>query len=172
MMCLYFHRIHQNISLHVTGHLAINNSFIFARCREFDIMDSMVQKLEKYADNLENIVQHRTAELMDEKQKTDMLLHRMLPEWISALLAIICYAVSQAEPLCVRDKSQLNPIKVWWKCWTSHRCPLLYFITVNADLLHVGCVKLTAHCPVFYAVFQLRGGRTESWSHCASTDVS
>jgi len=42
-------------------------------------MDSMLQKLEKYADNLESIVQHRTAELMDEKHKTDMLLHRMLP---------------------------------------------------------------------------------------------
>jgi len=42
----------------------------------------MVQKLEKYADNLENIVQERTAELMDEKQKTDMLLHRMLPPYV------------------------------------------------------------------------------------------
>jgi len=44
-------------------------------------VDSMLQKLEKYADNLENIVQHRTASLIDEKQKTDMLLHRMLPPY-------------------------------------------------------------------------------------------
>jgi len=43
-------------------------------------MDSMVQKLEKYSGNLENIVQHRTAELIDEEQKTVMFLHRMLPE--------------------------------------------------------------------------------------------
>jgi len=42
-------------------------------------MDSMVQKLEKYADNLESIVQQRTAELIDEKLKTDKLLYRMLP---------------------------------------------------------------------------------------------
>jgi len=49
-------------------------------------MDSMLHKLEKYADNLESIVEQRTAELMDEKQKTDMLLHRMLPTW--ALFAI------------------------------------------------------------------------------------
>jgi len=42
-------------------------------------MDSMLRKLEKYADNLEDLVQQRTAELMTEKQKTDMLLHRMLP---------------------------------------------------------------------------------------------
>jgi len=44
-------------------------------------MDSMIQKLEKYADNLENIVQQRTAELIDEKHKTDMLLYRMLPTY-------------------------------------------------------------------------------------------
>jgi len=42
-------------------------------------MDSMLKKLEKYAENLESIVQDRTAQLMDEKQKTDMLLYRMLP---------------------------------------------------------------------------------------------
>jgi len=45
-------------------------------------MDSMLQKLEKYADNLENIVQQRTAELVEEKHKTDMLLHRMLPPYV------------------------------------------------------------------------------------------
>ena len=50
-------------------------------CRKFDIMDSMLFKLEKYADNLEVIVQHRTAELKEEKHKTDMLLCRMLPPY-------------------------------------------------------------------------------------------
>jgi len=49
-------------------------------------MDSMLHKLEKYADNLENIVQQRTAELIDEKRKTDMLLHRMLPTYGPSLL--------------------------------------------------------------------------------------
>jgi len=42
-------------------------------------MDSMLQNLEKYADNLEDIVQQRTKELTDEKLKTDILLYRMLP---------------------------------------------------------------------------------------------
>jgi len=50
-------------------------------------MDSMLQKLEKYADNLESIVQQRTAELIDEKQKTDMLLNRMLPPY-----DFLCYS--------------------------------------------------------------------------------
>jgi len=63
-------------NVHEHALLLINE---IARCRKFDIMDSMLHKLEKYADNLENIVQQRTAELIDEKQKTDMLLHRMLP---------------------------------------------------------------------------------------------
>jgi len=45
-------------------------------------MDTMIQKLEKYADNLESIVQQRTAELKEEKHKTDMLLCRMLPPYV------------------------------------------------------------------------------------------
>jgi len=44
-------------------------------------METMLHKLEKYADNLEGIVQERTAELMDEKEKTDMLVYRMLPPY-------------------------------------------------------------------------------------------
>jgi C4-dicarboxylate-specific signal transduction histidine kinase len=48
-------------------------------CRSLDIVDTMVQKLEKYADNLEALVKQRTSELEDEKQKTDLLLNRMLP---------------------------------------------------------------------------------------------
>ncbi len=43
-------------------------------------MDNMINKLEKYANNLEEIVESRTVELMEEKKKTDMLLYRMLPE--------------------------------------------------------------------------------------------
>jgi len=46
-------------------------------------MDSMLHKLEKYADNLESVVQQRTAELIEEKQKTDMLVNRMLPQYVS-----------------------------------------------------------------------------------------
>ena len=53
-------------------------------------MDSMIQKLEKYADNLENIVQERTVQLMDEKQKTDMLLYRMLPPYVFPSYSL-CY---------------------------------------------------------------------------------
>ena len=39
----------------------------------------MLQRLEKYADNLEDLVKKRTVELEGEKMKTEKLLGRMLP---------------------------------------------------------------------------------------------
>ena len=42
-------------------------------------MDNMLDMMEKYANNLEDIVEQRTAELVEEKKKTDTLLFRMLP---------------------------------------------------------------------------------------------
>ena len=45
-------------------------------------MDNMIQKMEAYAANLEEIVQSRTAELMEEKKKSDELLYRMLPSYV------------------------------------------------------------------------------------------
>ena len=44
-------------------------------CRKTDIIDHVLKKLEKYANNLEAIVEQRTSELLDEKKKTDMLLN-------------------------------------------------------------------------------------------------
>jgi hypothetical protein len=48
-----------------------------------DIVDSMLQKLEKYAENLESIINQRTGELVNEKQKTDLLLQQMLPPLVT-----------------------------------------------------------------------------------------
>ena len=42
--------------------------------------DNIVAKLEKYANNLEEIVAERTQQLEVEKKKTDALLFRMLPK--------------------------------------------------------------------------------------------
>ena len=42
-------------------------------------MDNMIQKLEKYTNNLEGIVAQRTGQLVEEKKKTETLLFRMLP---------------------------------------------------------------------------------------------
>ena len=60
--------------------------------RKYNIMDIMVQKLERYATNLEDIVQHRTAELVAEKRKTDLLLYQMLPPWVLLVAHINRYS--------------------------------------------------------------------------------
>ena len=52
---------------------------VFLCFRKTNIVDHMVNMLEKYANNLEEIVEARTAALMDEKKKTDRLLYQMLP---------------------------------------------------------------------------------------------
>ena len=51
----------------------------FRPLRKIDMMSSILDKLEKYAGNLESIVSQRTAELMEEKKRTDSLLYSMLP---------------------------------------------------------------------------------------------
>ncbi|WAR14307.1 GCY13-like protein, partial [Mya arenaria] len=45
-----------------------------------NIVDVILQRLEKYANNLEELVEQRTQELVYEKQKSDKLLYRMLPK--------------------------------------------------------------------------------------------
>ena len=44
-----------------------------------DIMDQILSMMEKYATNLEEIVEERTQQLVEEKKKTDRLLSRLLP---------------------------------------------------------------------------------------------
>ena len=42
-------------------------------------MDQMMEMMEKYTNNLEDVVHQRTLEVFEEKRKTEDLLHRMLP---------------------------------------------------------------------------------------------
>jgi hypothetical protein len=50
-----------------------------------------LKKLEKHAENLEAMVSRRTAELQGEKQKTEMLLNRMLPRSFITVAAVCAY---------------------------------------------------------------------------------
>ena len=42
-------------------------------------MDNMLQMMEKYANNLEELVEEKTQQHMEEKKKADMLLYSMMP---------------------------------------------------------------------------------------------
>lgn len=47
--------------------------------RKVNIVDTMFQMLEKYSNNLEELIRERTEQLDFEKKKTEQLLNRMLP---------------------------------------------------------------------------------------------
>ncbi|KAK8766858.1 guanylate cyclase 32E-like [Amblyomma americanum] len=51
-----------------------------------NIFDNMIAMMEKYACNLESLVQERTTQLVEEKKKTERLLHRMLPRSVAEQL--------------------------------------------------------------------------------------
>ncbi|XP_075726220.1 guanylate cyclase 32E-like [Rhipicephalus microplus] len=51
-----------------------------------NIFDNMIAMMEKYASNLESLVQERTRQLLEEKKKTERLLHRMLPRSVAEQL--------------------------------------------------------------------------------------
>ena len=53
-----------------------------------NIFDNMITMMETYANNLETIVDERTKMLIDEKRKTDGLLHEMLPKYVAEQLKL------------------------------------------------------------------------------------
>lgn len=45
-------------------------------------MDNLLQRMERYTDNLESLVEQKTAELMEEKKRSEELLYEMLPRFV------------------------------------------------------------------------------------------
>ncbi|XP_045470449.1 retinal guanylyl cyclase 2 isoform X2 [Harmonia axyridis] len=56
--------------------------------RKVNIVDTMFQMLEKYSNNLEELIRERTEQLDIEKKKTEQLLNRMLPSSVADKLKI------------------------------------------------------------------------------------
>jgi len=58
--------------------IASGLSNVVSDCR-INILDSIMDMMEKYARNMEESVEERSRLLLDEKRKTDRLLYRLLP---------------------------------------------------------------------------------------------
>ncbi|XP_053384657.1 atrial natriuretic peptide receptor 1-like [Mercenaria mercenaria] len=56
--------------------------------KKTSVVDNMIAMMEKYTNNLEEIVTERTEQLQEEKLKTDALLYRMLPRKVAEDLKI------------------------------------------------------------------------------------
>ncbi|KAL4234394.1 hypothetical protein ACF0H5_006041 [Mactra antiquata] len=58
------------------------------RGKTTNIMDNLLQRMSDYADNLEQLAAERTKAYLDEKQKVEELLNRLLPESVSKQLQL------------------------------------------------------------------------------------
>ena len=60
--------------------LNANALYLYTIIRKPNIFDNIMIMMEKYTYNLEGLVQERTDQLVEEKKKTEALLHRVLPK--------------------------------------------------------------------------------------------
>ena len=44
-----------------------------------NILDNLLSRMERYADNLESLVEERTQDYLEEKRKCEELLYELLP---------------------------------------------------------------------------------------------
>ena len=59
-------------------------------CRDGDkgnILDNLLSRMEQYANNLEALVEERTADYLQQKKKAEDLLYNMLPRSVTWLLS-------------------------------------------------------------------------------------
>ena len=46
-----------------------------------NILDNLLSRMEQYANNLETLVQERTADYLEEKRRCEELLYQLLPKY-------------------------------------------------------------------------------------------
>ena len=57
------------------------HALFYASCHTLGlVLDSLLGQMEQYANNLENLVEERTEDYFVEKNKTEHLLHELLPK--------------------------------------------------------------------------------------------
>jgi hypothetical protein len=100
-----------------------------------NIVDTMFKMLEKYSNNLEDLIKERTTQLEEEKKKTDKLLSQMLPPW-----AILYIHITQEKKTCFSFyRSVAESLKsgkaveaVWFECVTIYFSDIVGFTTISA----------------------------------------
>ena len=95
----------------------------------------MFQMLEKYSNNLEELIRERTEQLDMEKKKTEQLLNRMLPRYVVAA----CWRTSCARIFSLQKNTLwlLGP-KFCTELHTLHLPPMrvtrFYLIKIHANI--------------------------------------
>ena len=56
----------------------------FIQHRASNVVDNMIQMMEKYSTNLEQLIGERMKEVEEEKKRSDMLLYKMLPKCVAS----------------------------------------------------------------------------------------
>lgn len=67
-------------------HSKVTLLFFFLNLRENEsgnILDNLLSRMEQYANNLETLVEERTADYLEEKRKAENLLYQLLPKYVS-----------------------------------------------------------------------------------------
>ena len=54
-----------------------------------NILDNLLSRMELYANNLEQLVEERTADYLEEKQRCEELLYQLLPKYTDTSLYAI-----------------------------------------------------------------------------------
>lgn len=54
--------------------------FVFRDYESNNILDNLLSRMEQYANNLEALVEERTADYLEEKRKCEELLYQLLPK--------------------------------------------------------------------------------------------
>ena len=69
------------IAVDVSSHVEYHISILHSRDNESgNILDNLLSRMEQYANNLEALVEERTADYLEEKRKAEDLLYELLPK--------------------------------------------------------------------------------------------
>ena len=110
--------------------------------------------MEKYADNLEELVIERTGQLIEEKKKTDALLERMLPRY-GQLVFFYLRAVKYQSVITGRSFSSACKRSAMYTALQAY-CQLGLKLAIHIiSLAYCSACKLSVRHSVWHTYYQL-----------------